>query len=124
VAQIPVLFGACLDRQLSAQCFEVCRRQCWFVSQQFCQCLVNFSIPFGKAFADRFRDTFDLKIAACQVVNLVAESAQLVGEFMVIDVLREFSRQQQFIVLQSLPTILNGVKRGVKNDAVCMQVRV
>jgi DNA repair protein RadC len=37
---------------------------------------------------------------------------------MVIDVLSEFPRPQQFIILQSLPTIFDRIKRRVENNAV------
>jgi hypothetical protein len=80
-------------------------RSCRIFGQQFFNGLVNLDAPFGKAFANFIRDALDLKITPRLVANLITEPAQFAGKLMVIEVLGEFSRLQQFKILQSLPSV-------------------
>jgi hypothetical protein len=94
------------------------------VRQQPRQRLVNLRVTFGKTLAQFTGNTLNLKIAARQVANSIAEAPQLASEFVVIGVLGKLSRPQQFEILQCLPTVLHLVKSGVEDDAMRVQMRI
>ncbi len=68
-AQIFLFSGPFRGRQLFAQVLEISAGKFRFFLQQFCQRLINLCVPFGKAVAEFFRNTFDLKITARPVVK-------------------------------------------------------
>ena len=92
--------------------------------QQFPRLLVNLPVPLGKLFNQFRRDTFDLKIAARFVFNLITKLHQFAGQFMVIDILDKLLGGEHLMVLQCLPLLLDRIKRGVEHDAMTVQVRV
>ncbi len=55
------------------------------------------------------------------VANPIPERLQVAGQLVVVDILCEFPRQQQFVILKRLPAIFDGIKSRVENNvnAVC-----
>ena len=82
------------------------------------------TVTFGKSLAQVFRNTLNLEIAARLVANLVAETSQITGQLVVIDILGKLPGTQEFKIFQCLPTVFHRVKRGVENNAVRVQMRV
>ena len=95
----------------------------WSASS-FASALSISRIPLGKAPTKFLRHPLDFKIAARPVANPIPESLQVTGEFVIVDVFREFPRPQQFVILKSFPPILHGVESRVENDAMRVQMRI
>lgn len=70
------------------------------------------------------RNTFDLKISPCPVAKLITETAQLAGEFVIINILGKFPGAQQFIILEGFPAIFNRVEGRVENNTVRVQMGI
>ena len=95
-----------------------------FSASSFASALSISASPFGKALAEFFRNALNLKIAARPVANPIAESLQVTGEFVVIDVLGKLPRPQQFVILKCLPAIFHRIEGRVENNAMRVQMRV
>ena len=65
-----------------------------------------------------------MKISTCPVANLVAETPQFARELVIIGVLGKLPGAQKFVVLESLPTILDLIESGIEHNTVRVQVRV
>ena len=78
-----------------------------FSGQQFPRFPVNLLMPLGKPLNQFLRDAPNFKIPARIVLNAVTKTNQRLGQFMVIDLNREFFGHQHFASFQCLPTVLD-----------------
>src|ERR1700719_2477348 len=65
-----------------------------------------------------------LEIASCMIVNFVPIRFQAFCKFVIIDILHELLGAEHFKVVHRLPSFLRIVIRGIKQDAMRMDMRV
>ena len=95
-----------------------------FPRQQFPRLLVNLLVPFGKLFHQLRRDALDFKVTTPPVLDLITKFYQGAGQFVVIDIFNELLRPEHFVILKCFPLFLDGIERGIEQNAVAVQGRV
>ncbi len=92
--------------------------------QKFARRVINLFVPLGKFINQVRRNALDFKIAARFVFNAISEFHQFARQFVVINIFDKFLRGEHFAILQRLPFLFDGIKRGIEHDAMAVQVRI
>ena len=103
---------------------EIPQRKLRLCCEKLFQFPLDLLMPFGEALAELKGNPFDFEVTSVLIANLIAELPKVLGQLMVVDVLREFAGAKHLVVLEGLPPFLDWIEGRVKDNTVGVQVRV